>query len=132
MKQEFVNVYIELWNKIKDSIFIQLYDYLDEFAKSEEGVSLNKARLFEQKVWGEEYRSVEDNVNSIKSYFDNRSIWLTSAIKEIEISTNVPRTNCGNKNDILPVYWDLLGRKKLSPTGVFIQGGRIYLHSRYN
>ena len=128
-KNRFVKTYSDLWNKIKDTIFIKLYEYLDDFAESEYGKSLNSARYFEKEIWNEDYKSVDDNINEIKMYFDNRYTWLTNALNEIEISAEYIK-RIPNKENNKTVIFDLLGRITLHPNGFYIQDG-VLKHTKF-
>lgn len=75
------NAYRQLWEEMKDTLFVALKDYLEAFAASEEGQFYDKAIAADNKRWGRSFPSLRQLTNEAETWFDSRRQWLETAIE---------------------------------------------------
>ena len=86
----FRKAYLKRWNEIKDSIFVNLYDYLNHFSQSSEGHGFDYSIAYHNNRW-KDYHSdqwekqfklkpVETYLNEVQSFFNMHKQWLEENI----------------------------------------------------
>lgn len=74
----FRNAYIKRWKEIKDSIFVNLYEYFTHFSQSSEGQGFDSSIAYHNNRWKvkSQLKSVETYLNEAQSFFTWRKQWL--------------------------------------------------------
>lgn len=75
------NAYNQLWEEVKDTLFVALKDYLEAFVDSEEGQFYDEAIAADNKRWGRNFPSLRQLTNDAEAWFDSRKLWLEAAIE---------------------------------------------------
>ena len=78
------NAYCQLWEAVKDTLFIRLRDYLEAFVVSNEGYYYDMAIAADNKRWGRRYPKLRQLTNNVEAWFESRKIWLETAIEDIK------------------------------------------------
>ena len=78
------NAYCQLWEAVKDTLFISLRDYLEAFVVSNEGYYYDLAIAADNKRWGRDYPRLRQLTNNAEAWFESRKIWLDTAIEDIK------------------------------------------------
>ena len=78
------NAYCQLWETVKDTLFIRLRDYLEAFVVSNEGYYYDMAIAADNKRWGRRYPKLRQLTNNVEAWFESRKIWLETAIEDIK------------------------------------------------
>ena len=78
--KSFRKAYIEAWDVANPSIFNIVKSYMENFAKSEEGLSLQASIEMDNKIWKSGIPSVPESVSIARDWFGNRQSWLSDAI----------------------------------------------------
>ena len=75
------NAYYQLWEEVKDTLFIAIKDYLEAFVASEEGQFFDEAIATDNKRWGRRFPTLRQLANDAEAWFDSRKLWLETAIE---------------------------------------------------
>lgn len=75
------NAYYQLWEEVKDTLFIAIKDYLEAFVASEEGQFFDEAIATDNKRWGRRFPTLRQVANDAEAWFDSRKLWLETAIE---------------------------------------------------
>ena len=75
------NAYYQLWEEVKDTLFVAIKDYLEAFVASEEGQFFDEAIATDNKRWGRDFPKLRQLANDAEAWFDSRKLWLETAIE---------------------------------------------------
>ena len=75
------NAYYQLWEEVKDTLFIAIKDYLEAFVASEEGQFFDEAIATDNKRWGRRFPTLRQLADDAEAWFDSRKLWLETAIE---------------------------------------------------
>jgi hypothetical protein len=86
----FRKAYTRRWKEIKDSVFVNLYEYLAHFSMSSEGLGFDSSIAYHNERWKDYHnglweqnfklKPVETYLNEAQSFFDKRKQWLEDNI----------------------------------------------------
>lgn len=121
----FVKEYVKQWNDVKNTIFDEVINYMNEFMYSDEGEALDQSLMLEQNRWGHETTKVADQISHMEGYFLKHKDWLENAINKLnDLSGISPVKN----NSLNTAIYDLNGRRaSINTKGPLIQGGVVII-----
>jgi hypothetical protein len=85
----FTEAYYARWEELNPKIFDEMEDFLNEFAKSDVAVALEKSRKLDFRRWEIYGPTVAENIESNLQWFRTRQVWLEDTIKN-EIALDIP------------------------------------------
>lgn len=77
------NAYHQLWEEVKDTLFVALKNFMEDFLESDEGYYFNQAIAADSKLWGRDYPNLRQLTDEVEMWFENRRTWLETAIEDI-------------------------------------------------
>lgn len=118
--QDFKRMYKNIWRDEKDVIFDQMLTFLDDYAKSEEAVAMDKSIVLDNQRWNTDNDGVEMCINNAKDWFTTRKSWLQESIDDIYVGIENIQFD---ETEDMPVYYNLKGQRLTTPPtkGVFIK-----------
>jgi len=79
---KFVLAYKTRWDEIKDTIKDKIFTELDNFY-NQYGQAINQGRYYDCKRWRYAYKSTEEEIKEIKSWFEQRINWINENISKL-------------------------------------------------
>jgi hypothetical protein len=110
----FATTYMTLWNNHKKEIMDNLYEFINEYANSDEAKALDISRELYNERWNYDYQTVNEDIQQIHDWFQNHIDLLDQNIQLIEESSDISLrkksiTNTEN------TYYNLHGMKLDKP-----------------
>lgn len=126
----FVTTYIDLWNKRSADLFRHINTFIDDFSTSKTAQALQLSRPYDHARWHYNGASVNQNVSSLKRWFDQRQKWMQQAVSDLESTNAIVNHNsadAGHTNR--SVTYNLSGQHTTAATrsllpGIYIRNGR--------
>ena len=122
---DFVNAYIDLWNRRGDAIFASLLQFIADFGASATAEALQRSRPYDHERWNYPGSSVAENLADCQQWFTSRQLWLRQAITRLEADTKVEGRAATSANT--PLY-RLDGTKTDGARrGIYVKRGKVYI-----
>lgn len=132
----FAKAYVEEWNSIKDSLFVNIHNYLTDYKSSEKANSVYKSWIKNEAKWDVgstlTEKDLKRNIEKIDNMLSQRKMELDKLIAAIDTTTtsnDISSFPFGNDNNKEYKTYNLLGQEVLPRTkGIVIMNGRKYLN----
>ncbi len=82
--KEFIKAFKNKWNSVKETVFIDIQNYLDEFETSETASAYNRSLEMDGIRYGKENRSVSESLEFARKWFIAREMFLKAEIPLID------------------------------------------------
>ena len=110
----FATTYMTLWNNHKKEIMDNLYEFINEYANSDEAKALDISRELYNERWNYDYQTVNEDIQQIHDWFQNHIDLLDQNIQLIEESSDISlrKKSITNSEN---TYYNLHGMKLDKP-----------------
>lgn len=135
----FSKAFVSRWNEVKDTVFSQVSDFLEDLRSNELGKAIDKTWKADNKRWGHGWAmkfglTVGENVDSIEDWFTRRKVVLDSLVSQVDtVTTTMGITNTRRSTFNVQRFndrtYNLLGQEVAPNTkGIVIRKGRKYIN----
>ena len=119
----FTATYMNLWERLSDSLFLSIKEFLTYFASSPTASAIDMSRHYDGQRWNYEPSSVNDNVEEALSWFSQRQKWISQQLATDHISHTE-----NAKHPVHEKTYNIGGHPtKTEKTGIYISNGKKYI-----
>lgn len=105
LNKSYSKAYVELWNEKKQLIQENIQDWIQGISNNKVLIQeLNTSRAMDFERWGEQVKTVEDELEQHRLWFEERIPWLESNINQIDIGVNGIINTPSNSENYRPQY----------------------------
>lgn len=86
--ETFVKAYIARWQELSPTIFDQLFQFLEDYANSEEGQAFDASVALDNALWNQDRRNAAERTEGIIYWLTRRKAWMDDAIDSLSASVS--------------------------------------------